>query len=168
MYRSQKLSLRYFTAAIVLFGVMILFGLLSALYYLYPSMLFNVFNFSTSKILHIDTLVIWLLMAFMGAVYWYLPKELGREIEGMWLAEATFWVFCAVVAVVALVFVFVQYGSASEFSGRGVGMSSFRERVRALAGKLEVRSAKGIGTSWFVRFNWPVKPAHTAARIATH
>jgi nitric oxide reductase subunit B len=79
-------------------------------------MLFNVFNFSTSKILHIDTLVIWLLMAFMGAVYWYLPKELGREIEGMWLAEATFWVFCAVVAVVALVFVFVQYGSASEFS----------------------------------------------------
>ncbi|HEU4856625.1 MAG TPA: cbb3-type cytochrome c oxidase subunit I [Rhodanobacteraceae bacterium] len=116
MYRSQKLSLRYFTAAIVLFGVMILFGLLSALYYLYPSMLFNVFNFSTSKILHIDTLVIWLLMAFMGAVYWYLPKELGREIEGMWLAEATFWVFCAVVAVVALVFVFVQYGSASEFS----------------------------------------------------
>ena len=48
MYRSQKLSLRYFTAAIVLFGVMILFGLLSALYYLYPSMLFNVFNFNNN------------------------------------------------------------------------------------------------------------------------
>lgn len=116
MYRSQRLSLRYFTAAIVLFGVMILFGLLSALYYLYPSMLFNTFNFSTSKILHIDTLVIWLLMAFMGAVYWYLPKELDHEIVGMRLAEITFWVFCAVVAVVALVFVLVQYGSANEFT----------------------------------------------------
>ncbi len=57
-------------------------------------------------------------------------------------------------------------GSASEFSGRGIGMSSFRERVRALSGKLEVRSAKGIGTSWFVRFNWPIKPALTAPRIA--
>jgi two-component system chemotaxis sensor kinase CheA len=49
-------------------------------------------------------------------------------------------------------------GTASDVSGRGVGMASFRERVRALQGRLEVRSAKGIGTSWFVRFRWPVKP----------
>jgi HPt (histidine-containing phosphotransfer) domain-containing protein/HAMP domain-containing protein len=53
-------------------------------------------------------------------------------------------------------------GSANEVSGRGVGMASFRERVRALQGKLEVRSAKGIGTSWFVRFRWPVKPVSAA------
>ncbi|MFO1506312.1 MAG: cbb3-type cytochrome c oxidase subunit I [Lysobacterales bacterium] len=116
MFRSQKLSLRYFTAAIALFGVMILFGLLSALYYLHPSLLFETFNFSTSKTLHIDTLVIWLLMGFLGAVYWYLPKELGREVEGMWLAELIFWIFCAVVVVVALVFLFVQYGGSNEFS----------------------------------------------------
>ena len=38
------------------------------------------------------------------------------------------------------------------------GAASFRERVRALNGRLEVRSAKGVGTSWFVRFRWPVKP----------
>jgi len=49
-------------------------------------------------------------------------------------------------------------GSASDVSGRGVGMASFRARVRALQGRLEVRSAKGVGTSWFVRFGWPVKP----------
>ncbi|HEY6079955.1 MAG TPA: HAMP domain-containing protein [Polyangiaceae bacterium] len=49
--------------------------------------------------------------------------------------------------------------SASNVSGRGVGMASFRERVRALQGRLEVRSAKGVGTSWFVRFRWPVKPS---------
>lgn len=116
MNRSQKLSLRYLIAAITLFGVMIAFGLLSALYYLYPSLLFNVFNFNTAKILHIDTMVIWLLMGFLGAVYWYLPKELGCEVEGLWLAELTFWVFCAVVAVVAVVFLFVQYGPATEFT----------------------------------------------------
>ena len=45
--------------------------------------------------------------------------------------------------------------SADHVSGRGVGMSSFRERVRALQGRLEVRSAKDVGTSWFVRFRWP-------------
>jgi two-component system, chemotaxis family, sensor kinase CheA len=47
--------------------------------------------------------------------------------------------------------------SASEISGRGMGMASFRARVRAMHGRLEVRSAKGVGTSWFIRFQWPVK-----------
>ncbi|WHZ11362.1 MAG: Nitric-oxide reductase subunit B [Burkholderiaceae bacterium] len=116
MYRSQKLALRYLTAAATLFGVMIVFGLLSSLYYLYPSMLFNVFNFNMSKTMHIDTLVIWLLMGLMGAIYWYLPKELETEVEGIWLAELMFWIFCAAVVVVALVFLFVQYGSSNQFS----------------------------------------------------
>lgn len=116
MYRSQKLALRYLTAAATLFGVMIVFGLLSSLYYLYPSMLFNVFNFNMSKTLHIDTLVIWLLMGLIGAIYWYLPKELEHEIEGVWLAELMFWIFCAAVVVVALVFLFVQTGTSNQFS----------------------------------------------------
>lgn len=58
MLRSQKLAIRYFAAAITLFGVMIVFGLLSGMYYLYPSMLYGVFNFNMSKIMHIDVLVI--------------------------------------------------------------------------------------------------------------
>lgn len=57
-------------------------------------------------------------------------------------------------------------GSASDVSGRGVGMASFRERVRSMQGRLEVRSAKGVGTSWFVRFRWPVKPATSSAARA--
>ena len=116
MYRSQKLALRYFTAAIALFGVMVIAGLLSALYYLQPSLLYNVFDFQMAKILHINTLVIWLLMGFIGAVYWFLPKELGREVVGIRLAEVLFWVFVAAVLVVAAVFVVVQTGNSNEFS----------------------------------------------------
>jgi two-component system, chemotaxis family, sensor kinase CheA len=56
---------------------------------------------------------------------------------------------------------------ASEISGRGMGMASFRARVRAMNGRLEVRSAKGVGTSWFVRFPWPVKAPASAAATAT-
>ena len=55
-------------------------------------------------------------MGFIGAVYWFLPKELGREVVGVRLAEILFWVFCAAVAVVAAVFVFVQYGGSNQFS----------------------------------------------------
>ena len=61
-------------------------------------------------------LVIWLLMGFLGAIYWFLPQELEREVEGIALAEILFWVFCAAVAIVVVVFVLVQYGSATESS----------------------------------------------------
>jgi nitric oxide reductase subunit B len=116
MYRSQKLALRYFTAAIALFGVMTASGLLSSLYYVNPSFLFNVFDFQMAKILHIDTLVIWLLMGFIGAVYWFLPKELECEVVGIRAAEVLFYVFCAAVLVVTAVFIFVQYGGSNQFS----------------------------------------------------
>jgi nitric oxide reductase subunit B len=116
MYRSQRLGLRYFVAALTLFGVMTAAGLLSAVYYVEPSTLFGVLDFSIAKILHIDTLVIWLLMGFIGAVYWFLPQELEREVEGIALAEVLFYVFCGAVAVVAAVFIFVQYGGTNQFS----------------------------------------------------
>jgi len=116
MYRSQQLALKYFAAAIALFGIMTAAGILSSVYYVRPGFLLNTFNFSTAKILHIDTLVIWLLMGFFGAVYWFLPSELGREVEGIGLAELFFYIFCAAVAVVAVVFIFVQYGGSTEFS----------------------------------------------------
>src|SRR5690242_19598161 len=97
MSRSQLLAIRYLTAAIAFFGVMTLAGLLSAGYYIKPDLLFGLLHFNIAKILHIDTLVIWLLMGFMGAVYWFLPGEFGREPAGIWLAELLFWIFCVAV-----------------------------------------------------------------------
>jgi nitric oxide reductase subunit B len=116
MYRSQRLGLKYLTASTVMFGAMILFGLLSAIYYIRPGFLLNVFNFNSAKIIHIDGLVIWLLWGFLGAIYWFLPQELEHEAEGIAVAELLFWVFCAAVAVVVVVFLFVQYGPATETS----------------------------------------------------
>ena len=112
MYRSQQLALKYLTAAIALFGVMTIAGLMSAYYYINSNFLFGLLDFNIAKILHIDTLIIWLLMGFMGAIYWFLPEEFGIEIAGIRAAEVLFYVFCAVVAVVAAVFIFVQYGGS--------------------------------------------------------
>src|SRR5579864_914983 len=114
MYRSQHLALKYFAAAITLLGVMTLAGLMSAYYYINPDFLSGLLPFNITKILHIDTLVIWLLMGFMGSIYWFLPEELEREVVGIRAAEILFYVFCAAVAVVAVVFVFVQYGGSNE------------------------------------------------------
>jgi len=116
MYRSQQLALKYLTAAIALFGIMTIAGLMSAYYYINPNFLFGILNFNIAKILHIDTMIIWLLMGFMGAIYWFLPEEFGRDLVGIKLAEILFYVFCAAVAVVAVVFIVVQHGGSNEMA----------------------------------------------------
>ncbi len=55
-------------------------------------------------------------MGFIGAIDWFLPEELGREPEGITLAEWLFWVLCAAIAVLIGVFIFVQNSSANEWS----------------------------------------------------
>ena len=116
MFRSQQLALRYFAAAMTLFGIMIVAGLLASTHYVQDGFMLNKLDFSITKTLHIDTMIIWLLMGFIGSVYWFLPIELERETEGIKLAEIMFWIFCAAVAVVAAVFIVVQYGPATEMS----------------------------------------------------
>ncbi len=114
MSRSKNLAIKYLAAAVLFFGVMTLSGLMSAYYYINPDFLFGLLHFNIAKILHIDTMIIWLLMGFMGAVYWFLPEEFGREPVGIWAAEILFWIFVAAVLAVALIFVFVQWGPATE------------------------------------------------------
>src|SRR5579872_6030341 len=114
LYESQKLALKYFTAAIILFGIMVVAGLVAAYNYINPNFLYPALPFSISKILHIDTLIIWLLMAFIGSLYWLLPSEFKRDLVGMKLANVVFWIFCAAVVLVALIFIFVQYGPGTE------------------------------------------------------
>ena len=116
MYKSQQLALKYFAAAMVLFGLMVIFGLLSATHYVQMGFLFNKLDFSIAKIVHIDTMILWLLLGFMGAIYWFLPGELNRETEGIKLAEIMFYILCTAIVIVALVFIFVQYGGANQFS----------------------------------------------------
>jgi two-component system chemotaxis sensor kinase CheA len=50
----------------------------------------------------------------------------------------------------------------SETSGRGVGMSAFKQRVDALKGRLEVESTPGRGTKWTVVLPWV--PDETSGR----
>lgn len=116
MYRSQRLALKYFAAAITVFGIMVIAGLLAAIDYVNPGFLFPLLPFNIVKILHINGLIIWLLLGFMGAVYWFLPEELGRETEGMIFAEIVFYVLMAALAVVFVVFAVVQHGGSNEFA----------------------------------------------------
>lgn len=115
-FESQKLATWYFTVAAVLFGAQLLMGLIAATQFLYPSFLFEIFDFSVARMVHINALVVWMLYAMIGSVYWLLPEETGIETVGIAIAKLGFFILTAAVTVVVLVYIIVQIGPATEAS----------------------------------------------------
>jgi nitric oxide reductase subunit B len=113
-YEGKQLATWYFTVAMILFGAQLVMGLIAATQYLYPSFLFEIFDFSVARMVHINALVVWMVYAMVGAAYWMLPDETGIEVVGIKLAKLGFWVLTAAVTVVVLVYIIVQVGPATE------------------------------------------------------
>jgi nitric oxide reductase subunit B len=110
----QRLAVKYFTVALVLFGAQLLFGLLAGIQYLKPDFLYNVLDFNVNRMVHINAMVVWMLYGFLGATYWLLEEESGREIVGLKLGNLGFWVLTAAITVVVLVYLFVQTGPGND------------------------------------------------------
>jgi nitric oxide reductase subunit B len=106
----QKLAVKYFVVAVILFAAQILFGLIAGYQYLAPEFGYNVLDFNVNRMVHINAMIIWMLFGFIGAVYWLVEEEAGVELVGLKLGNAAFWIFTAAVTVVVLVFLFVQSG----------------------------------------------------------
>src|SRR5690606_6643615 len=85
-YQSQSVAYWYFAVAIVLFGLQIVFGLLSAAKYLGPDPLLDVLPFDVTKVIHTNLLIVWVLLGFMGATYWLVPEESRTELYSVKLA----------------------------------------------------------------------------------
>jgi len=113
---SKQLATWYFTFAIILFGAQLLFGLVAAIQYVMPGFLFEILDFSVARMLHINALVVWMVFAMFGAVYWLLPDETGIETVGIKIGKLLYWVFVAAIVVVVLVYLFIQVGPADEMS----------------------------------------------------
>jgi nitric oxide reductase subunit B len=89
-------------------------GLIAAIQFLYPSFLFELFDFNVARMVHINALVVWMLYAMIGSVYYLLPDETGIETVGIKLGKLGFYVLTAAVTVVVLVYILVQVGPATE------------------------------------------------------
>ena len=113
-FESQKLGINYFVVAAILFGAQLVMGLIAATQFLYPSFLFEIFDFSVARMVHINALVVWMLYAMIGSVYYLLPDETGIETVGIKLGKLGFYVLTAAVTVVVLVYILVQVGPATE------------------------------------------------------
>lgn len=87
-YKSQGIARAYFTVALLLFILQVIFGLYLAFNYFFtvPQGVVDAFPFSTARAFHTNLLVLWMLLGFMGGAYFIVPEETEREIYSTKLA----------------------------------------------------------------------------------
>ncbi|MCG5238825.1 cbb3-type cytochrome c oxidase subunit I [Azospirillum doebereinerae] len=105
-YESQKVALWYFAAAMGLFAVQILVGLLAGAVYVMPNLLSELVPFNIIRMIHTNALIVWLLIGFFGAAYYLIPEEAETELHSPTLAlvQLGLFVFGALAAVVGYLF----------------------------------------------------------------
>ena len=112
-YKSQSVAYWYFAVAVVLFGLQLVFGLLSAAKYLGPDPLLYIMPFDVTKVIHTNLLIVWVLTGFMGATYWMVPDESRTELHSTKLAYAQLilWTIMGVATVIGYLF---RYGTGNK------------------------------------------------------
>ncbi|HHI69849.1 MAG TPA: nitric-oxide reductase large subunit [Rhodobacteraceae bacterium] len=85
-YQTQKIALIYFLVAMALFLVQVSMGLLAGWVYVSPNTLSELMPFNIIRMLHTNSLVVWLLTGFFGAAYFIVPEESENEIYSPKLA----------------------------------------------------------------------------------
>lgn len=85
-YQSQKIALAYFAVAMALFAIQVSGGLLAGWVYVSPNFLSELLPFNIIRMLHTNSLIVWLLLGFFGAAYFLIPEEAEREIYSTKLA----------------------------------------------------------------------------------
>ena len=79
-YETQRVAYWYFLAAMGLFGIQVLGGLLAGWVYVSPNFLSELLPFNVIRMIHTNALIVWLLLGFFGAAYFLIPEESEREI----------------------------------------------------------------------------------------
>jgi len=110
----QKLGMMYMRVALILFGAQLVMGLIAAIQFLVPGFLFELFDFSVARMVHINALVVWMLYAMIGSVYLMLTDETDTPVVAVGLGKLAFWVLTAAITVVVLVYIIVQVGPGTE------------------------------------------------------
>ncbi len=85
-YESQKVALAYFAVAALLFAVQVTVGLLAGYIYVAPNFLSELLPFNLVRMIHTNSLIVWLLLGFFGAAYYLVPEESETEIHSVKLA----------------------------------------------------------------------------------
>jgi nitric oxide reductase subunit B len=96
-YETQRIAYSYFVAAMALFGLQVIFGLVLGAKYVWDyDPLLHVLPFNIARAIHLNLLVVWLLLGFMGGTYYLVPEEAQTEIYSPQLAYIQLFLFLAI------------------------------------------------------------------------
>jgi len=126
-YQSQSVAKLYFIAAIGLFLAQVLFGLIMGLQYVMGDFLFPEIPFNVARMVHTNSLIVWLLMGFMGASYYLVPEESQRELYSPKLAILMFWTFLIAAALTVVGYLAVPYATLAQITGNDLLPTMGRE-----------------------------------------
>jgi len=126
-YQSQAVAKPYFIAAIALFVAQILFGLIMGLQYVMGDFLFPEIPFNVARMVHTNTLIVWLLFGFMGAAYFLVPEEAETELYSPLLAKIMFWIFLVAAGLTVAGYLLVPYATLAELTGNELFPTMGRE-----------------------------------------
>jgi len=102
-YETQKIAYSYFVVATLLFGLQVIFGLITGAKYVWDyDPLINVFPFNTARAIHLNLLLFWLITGFMGGTYYVVSEEAQTEIYSVKLANFQLILF-TLIGIVAVV-----------------------------------------------------------------
>jgi nitric oxide reductase subunit B len=86
-YESQRVAWWFFATCMLLFTLQIVYGFIMAFAHAGYDGLHAVIPFNAARATHTNLLVMWLLCGFMGAAYYIIPEESGRELHSVPLAK---------------------------------------------------------------------------------
>ncbi|MFV0292230.1 MAG: cbb3-type cytochrome c oxidase subunit I [Paracoccus sp. (in: a-proteobacteria)] len=85
-YKTQRIAMAYFMIAMALFAIQVSVGLIMGWIYVSPNFLSEILPFNIARMLHSNSLIVWLLLGFFGSAYYLIPEEAEREIHSPFLA----------------------------------------------------------------------------------
>lgn len=85
-YKSQLVAYWFFATCMLLLSLQLIYGFILGFAHMGFDNLHEIIPFHAARATHTNLLVVWLLTGFMGAAYYIIPEESGRELYNVRLA----------------------------------------------------------------------------------
>ncbi|MGE0142220.1 MAG: cbb3-type cytochrome c oxidase subunit I [Planctomycetota bacterium] len=113
-YESQRVAYWFFATSMLLLALQLVYGFIMGFAHMGYDGLHSVIPFHVARATHTNLLVVWLLCGFMGAAYYIVPEEVGRELHSVKAAWVQL-VSLIVVGVVAVIGFHFQWWEGRKF-----------------------------------------------------
>jgi nitric oxide reductase subunit B len=129
-YESQRIAQHFYTFAVLLFLVQVVVGIIAAIQFIKPDVF--ILNFNIIRTIHINALVVWLLVGFMGATYYVVSEESESELWSLPLAQFQFWATVVTITLVVLGYIWMGINPQANSLIMGINpLNEGREYIEA-------------------------------------